>query len=82
MGDRYFVEQCAYFRRGYVGFVRHGYERMGDCIDRTQDVPSLPTTRCAYAHAGETPQVAKITVKDEMCRINKIHHALIRLGFD
>jgi hypothetical protein len=82
MGGRYFAEECAYFRRCYVGFVRHWYAFMGDGIDRTQDVPSLPTTGCAYAHACETPEVAKITVKHEMCCINKINNALIRVCFD
>jgi len=81
MGGRYFVEQCAYLRRCDVGFVRHGDERMGDGIDRTQDVPSLPTTGRAHTHACETPEVAKITVKHEMCRIDKINNALIRFRF-
>jgi hypothetical protein len=51
---------------------------MRDCIYRTQDVPSLPTTGRAHAHARETPQEAEITVKHEMRSINKINDALIR----
>jgi hypothetical protein len=54
---------------------------MGDCIDRTQDVPTLPTTWCAHVHAVETPEEAEITVKHEMRGINKINDALMRLCF-